>query len=44
MWWWYLIPILILLVIALISYQSGKELKEDIRKYDLTKEKDFKKD
>ncbi|MBA7526252.1 hypothetical protein ES705_18413 [subsurface metagenome] len=28
--WWCLIPVLILLGIALISYQSGKELKEDI--------------
>jgi heme/copper-type cytochrome/quinol oxidase subunit 2 len=32
MWWWCLIPILILSAIALISYQSGKELKEDIAK------------
>jgi ABC-type dipeptide/oligopeptide/nickel transport system permease subunit len=32
MWWWYLIPILILSAIALISYISGKELKEDIIK------------
>ena len=36
MWWW-LIPILILSVISLISYRSGKELKEDIRKDKLTK-------
>ena len=35
--WWYLIPILILSAIALISYRSGKELKEDIRKDKLTK-------
>jgi hypothetical protein len=32
MWWWYLTPILVLGFIALISYRSGKELKEDIRK------------
>jgi len=37
MWWWYLTPVLIFSVIALISYQSGKELKEDIRKYESTK-------
>jgi heme/copper-type cytochrome/quinol oxidase subunit 2 len=30
--WLLLIPILILSVIALISYISGKELKEDIAK------------
>ena len=30
--WWCLIPVLILSAIALISYQSGKELKEDIKK------------
>jgi len=30
--WLYLIPILILSAIALISYKSGKELKEDIAK------------
>jgi heme/copper-type cytochrome/quinol oxidase subunit 2 len=35
--WWYLIPILIFSVVALMSYRSGKELKEDIRKYKLTK-------
>jgi len=32
MWWWYLIPILWFLVMALISYRSGKELKGDIRR------------
>jgi heme/copper-type cytochrome/quinol oxidase subunit 2 len=32
MWWLCSIPILILLGIALVSYQSGKELKEDIKK------------
>jgi len=35
--WWYLIPILIFSVVALISYKLGKGLKEDIRKYKLTK-------
>ncbi|MBA7517495.1 hypothetical protein ES705_09549 [subsurface metagenome] len=36
--WWCLIPILILSAMALISYQSGKELKEDIKRKDkLTK-------
>jgi heme/copper-type cytochrome/quinol oxidase subunit 2 len=30
--WWCLVPILIFSVIALISYISGKELKEDIAK------------
>ncbi|MBA7546380.1 hypothetical protein ES705_38770 [subsurface metagenome] len=30
--WWFLSPILIFAVIALIAYKSGKELKEDIRK------------
>jgi len=29
--WWLLIPVLILSTMALISYKSGKELKEDIR-------------
>jgi len=37
MWWWYSIPIVIFGLIALISYQSGKELKEDIKKYKLTR-------
>ena len=32
MWWWFLIPVLIFAVLALIAYESGKELKEDIRK------------
>ncbi len=32
MWWLILILILIFGGIALISYQSGKELKEDIAK------------
>ena len=32
MWWLYLIPVLILGLIALSSYMSGKELKEDIEK------------
>ena len=32
MWWLCSIPILILSAIALISYISGKELKEDIEK------------
>ncbi|MBA7501013.1 hypothetical protein ES704_03775 [subsurface metagenome] len=32
MWWWYSIPILLLSAIALQSYISGKELKEDIKK------------
>ncbi|MBA7591278.1 hypothetical protein ES708_33430 [subsurface metagenome] len=31
MWWWFMIPILIFAVVALIAYKSGKELKEDIR-------------
>ncbi len=40
--WCYLIPILIFGAIAFISYQLGKErackeLKEDIKKYKLTK-------
>ncbi|GAI78642.1 unnamed protein product [marine sediment metagenome] len=35
--WWYSIPILLLSAIALQSYISGKELKEDIEKYKLTK-------
>jgi len=30
--WWCLVPILIFSVMALISYTSGKELKEDIRR------------
>ncbi|MBA7514239.1 hypothetical protein ES705_06264 [subsurface metagenome] len=30
--WWLLIPIIVFLAIGLISYQSGKELKEDIAK------------
>ncbi len=34
---WYLIPLIDFLAIGLISYQSGKELKEDIEKYKLTK-------
>jgi len=34
--WWCLIPILIFLAIALNAHQSGKELKEDIKKYKLT--------
>ncbi|MBA7548123.1 hypothetical protein ES705_40569 [subsurface metagenome] len=33
--WWCLIPILIFSAMALISHQSGKELKEDIKKYKL---------
>ncbi|MBA7589776.1 hypothetical protein ES708_31866 [subsurface metagenome] len=32
MWWLCLIPVLILGLIALTSYMSGKELKEDIAK------------
>ncbi len=32
MWWWFMIPVLIFAVLALIAYISGKELKEDIRK------------
>jgi len=32
MWWLCLIPILILGLIALNAYMSGKELKEDIIK------------
>jgi hypothetical protein len=32
MWWWLSIPIINFLAIGLISYQSGKELKEDIAK------------
>ena len=32
MWWLISIPILTLLGIALVSYISGKELKEDIAK------------
>jgi len=34
--WWCLIPVLILSAMALISYMSGKGLKEDIRKDKLT--------
>ena len=34
--WWCLIPILIFSAMALISYNSGKELEEDIRKDKLT--------
>ena len=34
--WWCLIPILIFSAMASISYKSGKELKEDIRKDKLT--------
>ena len=34
--WWCLVPILIFLAMTLISYKSGKELKEDIRKDKLT--------
>ncbi|MBA7530239.1 hypothetical protein ES705_22442 [subsurface metagenome] len=30
--WWLLIPIINFLAIGLMSYQSGKELKEDIAK------------
>jgi len=30
MWWLCLIPVLVLGMIALISYRSGKELKKDI--------------
>ncbi|MBA7525524.1 hypothetical protein ES705_17675 [subsurface metagenome] len=37
MWWLCLIPVLILGLIALNAHQSGKELKEDIEKYKLTK-------
>ncbi len=37
MWWWLLIPILQFALVALIAYKSGKELKEDIEKYKLTK-------
>jgi len=37
MWWWCLIPILILSAMALWAHQSGKELKEDIRKDKLTR-------
>ncbi|MBA7523694.1 hypothetical protein ES705_15827 [subsurface metagenome] len=32
MWWLISIPILTLLAIAFNAYQSGKELKEDIKK------------
>ena len=41
--WWYLIPILIFSVVALMSYRPGKELKEDMKKYKLTKQKDLNK-
>lgn len=35
---WYLIPLIDFLAIGLISYQSGKELKKDIKRKDkLTK-------
>jgi len=37
--WWILIPVLILSAMVLISYMSGKELKEDIRKDKLTNKK-----
>jgi len=37
MWWWYLVLILIFAGIALISYRSGKELKEDIKKINIKK-------
>jgi len=30
--WWILIPILVFGIIALISHQSGRELKKDIEK------------
>lgn len=30
--WWCLIPVLVFSAIALVSYRSGKELKEDITK------------
>ncbi|MBA7570190.1 hypothetical protein ES708_11938 [subsurface metagenome] len=30
--WWILIPIINFLAIGLISYQSGRELKEEIKK------------
>ncbi len=32
MWWWFMIPVLQFALLALMAYQSGKELKEDIRK------------
>jgi len=32
MWWLCLIPVLIFGLIALTSYTSGKELREDIKK------------
>ncbi|MBA7539141.1 hypothetical protein ES705_31420 [subsurface metagenome] len=34
---WYLIPLIDFLAMGIISHQSGKELKEDIEKYKLTK-------
>ncbi len=35
--WWCLIPVIVLCLIGLNAYTSGKELKEDMRKYKLTK-------
>jgi len=32
MWWLCLIPIVVLCLIGLNAYQSGKELREDIKK------------
>ncbi|MBA7567946.1 hypothetical protein ES708_09665 [subsurface metagenome] len=32
MWWLISIPIINFIAIGLMSYQSGKELKEDIKK------------
>ncbi len=36
MWWCVIVSVLIFAVVALISYRSGKELKEDIKKYKST--------
>jgi len=33
MWWWFLIPVLIILIIATIADRSGRELRVDIKKY-----------
>ncbi|MBA7541832.1 hypothetical protein ES705_34148 [subsurface metagenome] len=32
MWWLCLIPVVVLCMIGIVSYQSGRELKEEIRK------------
>ncbi|MBA7581735.1 hypothetical protein ES708_23646 [subsurface metagenome] len=32
MWWLCLIPVVVFCMIGVVSHQSGKELKEDIKK------------